>query len=249
MGRLAPGYTLLILLLLLPHRAAAADVIDVLARMRRAVEPGGDLRAGVELVMTNPHGERVAWQGEFYRIDGANPRKRLVLESPPDLRGVSITVQRLDTGADRYRISLPFVRRVREIEADQRGEPFLGTDFNYEDLGLEELEFKQHALRGEDRVGRRPCYRVESIPARSWWYGRIVRCIDKKDWLPRRTEYYDPSGLLYKVRTFDRVETITGHPTPVEITMEVVPAHTSTRLILHEVEYDTGLRDDLFEAP
>ena len=90
---------------------------------------------------------------------------------------------------------------------------------------------------------------MESIPARSWWYGRIVHCVDKKDWLPRRTEYYDPSGLLYKVRRFDRVEMIAGHPTPLEITMEVVPAHTSTRLDLHEVEYDTGLRDDLFEAP
>ena len=131
MGRLAPGYTLLVLLLF-PHHAAAADVADVLARMRRAVEPGGDMRAGVELIMTNAHGERVRWQGEFYRIDGANPRKRLVLESPEDLRGVSVTVQRVDTGADRYRIYLPFVRRVREIEADERGEPFLGTDFNYE---------------------------------------------------------------------------------------------------------------------
>ena len=165
MGRLTPGYTLLILLLL-PHHATAADVTAVLARMRRAVEPGGDMRAGVELVVTNAHGERVRWQGEFYRIDGANPRKRLVLESPDDLRGVSVTVQRVDTGADRYRIYLPFVRRVQEIEADQRGEPFLGTDFNYEDLGLEKLEFEQHSLRSEDQVAGRPCYRVESIPAR-----------------------------------------------------------------------------------
>ena len=77
-------------------------MIDVLARMRRAVEPGGDRQTGCELVMTNPHGEASAWQGDFYRIDGANPRKRLVLESPDELRGVSVTVQRLDTGADRY---------------------------------------------------------------------------------------------------------------------------------------------------
>jgi hypothetical protein len=239
----------LLVLLLLPRLAAAADVTDVLDRMRRAAEPGRDMTARVELIMTNAHGERVRWDGEFYRISGASPSRRIVIDSPVDLRGVSVTVRRLAAGADRIRVYLPFVRRVREIDADRRGEPFLGTDFNYEDLGMEELEFEQHALRGEDEFDGRPCYRVESIPARSWWYGRIVRCIDKKDWLPRRTEYYDPAGLLYKVRTLGNVRSVAGHPTPLEITMEVVPAHTSTRLVLRDVEYDVGLRDDLFTAP
>jgi hypothetical protein len=31
--------------------------------------------------------------------------------------------------------------------------------------------------------------------------------------------------------------------------MAVVPAHTSTRFSLREVEYDTGLTEQLFEGP
>jgi hypothetical protein len=246
-SRWRPGMT--ILLLLLPGIARGADVIDVLGRMRRAAEPGHDERAAVELVITNAQGERVHWTGQFYRLDGSEARKRLVLDSPVDLRSVSITVQRTAPGADRFRVYLPFIRRIREIDADMRGESFLGTDFNYEDLGFEEIEFHQHTLRGEEEVVGRGCYRVESVPAHSWWYGRIVRCIDRKDYLPRRTEYYDPAGMLYKIRTLDRVETIAGHPTPTELTMEVVPARTSSRIILKDVEYDTGLASELFEAP
>ena len=94
-----------------------------------------------------------------------------------------------------------------------------------------------------------PCYRVESVPDQVWWYGRIVRCIDKKNYLPRRTEYYDRAGLLFKLRTFDRVETIHSYPTPVEITMKTLPARTWSRIILRQVEYDTGLTEGLFQMP
>jgi hypothetical protein len=236
-----------LVLLLLARPVGAADVTDVLARMRQAAEPGRDMRATIELVLTNPQSERVRWTGQFYRLAGK--WKRLVLDSPVDLRGVSITMQRLEAGNDRTRVYLPFIRRIREISSDMRGESFLGTDFNYEDLGLEELEFEEHALRGEDKADGRACYRVESVPAHSWWYGRIVRCVDKKDYLPRRTEYFDPAGMLYKIRTMDQVEAIGGHPTPTRITMEVVPAHTSTRLSLRDIEYDTGIPESLFEAP
>lgn len=245
--RVHPAAVAALTLLLLPQRAWGVDVTDLLAHVRRALEPGHDMRARVEFVMTNPDGERVYWEGEFYRVGGPNPRKRFVLESPVDLRGVSVSVERLGPGTDRTRLYVPFLRRPREIEGDQRGEPFFGTDFNFEDLGLERLDFEEDAIRGEETVAGRPCYRVESTPSKIWWYGRIARDVDEKDWLPRRTEYYDPSGALYKVRTFDRIETIAGFLTPVEITMTAVPLHTSTRLVLRNVEYDTGLRDELVE--
>jgi hypothetical protein len=58
-GRLAAGCTVLVLLV--AHAARAVEVSDVLARMRRAAEPGRDMRAAIELIMTNAQGERVHW--------------------------------------------------------------------------------------------------------------------------------------------------------------------------------------------
>ncbi len=80
------------------------------------------------------------------------------------------------------------------------------------------------------------------------WYGRVIRCLDKQDFLPRRTEHFAPNGMLYKIRTIDCVESIAGHPTPVEITMEVVPERTSSRIVLRNVEYATGLPDEVFDG-
>jgi hypothetical protein len=236
------------LLALVPTMARAIDVTDLLSRMRAATEPGRDMRATFELVLTNQNGERSEWGGQFYRTSGATARQRIVLESPVDLRGVCLTAERAAPGRDSMRVYLPSIRRVRQIEQDMRGESFLGSDFNYEDLGFEQLEYAKHAIQGDGEVDGRPCYLVESDPDRSWWYGRIVRCIDKADYLPRRTEYFDPAGQRFKLRTFDRVEKIKGHPTPVQITMTALLSRTSSRIVLRDVEYDTGLDPGVFQG-
>lgn len=236
-------------LLALASAAWSADVGEVLGRMRTALEPGRDMRASVELIMTNARGERVTWTGKYYRLDGEHARKRIVFDSPPDLRDVSVSFQREAHGVDSTRVYLPFVRRVRDLRADMRGESFLGTDFNYEDLGLEDLEFQQHTLRDDGEFDGRPCYTVESVPDKSWWYSRVRRCIDKKDFLPRRTEYFDSSGEVYKIRSIDRVEKIGSFPTPMLITMDVVPTGTSSRIALKDVEYNVNLKPALFEGP
>jgi hypothetical protein len=185
----------------------------------------------------------------MYRRAGLDPRIRIVLEHPLDLRGTDVTVVRASDGGSRARVYLPAIRRVREISGDMRGESFLGTDFDYEDLGFQQIDFQQHALLDDAELDGRDCYRVESRPERGWWVGRIVRWIDKHDFLPRRTEYYDRQDVLWKVRTFENVRTIESHPTWTRLVMKTVPTGTATSISLRDVEYDTGLSSSLFEEP
>jgi len=226
--------------------ARAAEVDDILGRMRSALEPGKDMRANVVFTITNERGETVKWTGHLYRRGGSATRLRLTFDDPADLRGTDVTVTRTSDGAGETRIYLPALRRVRSIDAQTRGESFLGTDFNYEDLGLQRFDDQQHRLVASQNAS---CYRIESTPNASWWYGRVVRCIDKKTYLPTRTEYYDRSGVLWKVRTLGGVKKIGTYPTATEIKMETVPQHTSTTITLSDVQYDTGLADSLFTAP
>jgi hypothetical protein len=234
--------------MLMNGAASGADVTTVLARTRQALVPGKDMRANVTFDIRNERGEDVRWTARLYRKSGAEAALRLVFDAPLDLRETDVTAMRTASGEARTTIYLPAVRRVREITADARGESFLGTDFNYEDIGLQDVEYEQHRFLDDDEIGGRPCYRVESIPGRGWWYGKIVRWIDKKDFIPRRTEYYDRAGVLWKVRTFEKIRSIDGHPTWTRLVMETVPTHTSTTITLHDIEYDTGLSPYLFEA-
>ena len=229
-----------------PRVAQGADVRDILARMRAAMEPGKDMRASVVFTITDEGGEVVKWTGHLYRRNGAAARVRMVFDEPLDLRGTAVSGARAGDGSMKTRIYLPWLGRVRELDSDMRGESFLGTDFTYEDLGLQQLDYQQHRLQN---AADATCYHVESTPRGGWWYGRIDRCIDREDYLPRSTEYYDQSGVLQKIRTFEAVKKIGGHPTATEITMQTVPQHTSTTITLSDVQYDTGLADSLFAAP
>jgi len=229
--------------------ASALDVTQVLDRVRSATAPGKDMRATVDFEMVNAKGESVHWKGSYYRRSAPDERMRLVLDSPADLHGTEVTLSPGPDGAARQAIYVPSLRRVRDLHADMRGESFLGTDFNYEDLGIQHLDFQQQSLvEGKDPEGR-DCIFVESVPQSGWWYGRIRHCIDRKTYLPLRSEYYDRTGVLWKIRTLEGIKNVQSHPTATVITMQTVPAHTLTRITLSDVQYDTGLTDALFDVP
>lgn len=221
---------------------AAMDVTEALHRMRQASFAGKDMRAKFTFDIANAKGENVRWAGQYFRRNVPDERVRLSFDSPADLKGTEVSIVGAAQGGESHaRVYLPSIRRVREISGDMRGESFLGTDFNYEDLGLQPLEFQQHALTEAKDPEGRDCYRIESTLQHGWWYGRIVRWIDRTTFLPLRTEYYDRSGVLWKLRTLGKIQTIGSYPTATEITMETVPTKTSTRITLSDITYDAGL--------
>jgi hypothetical protein len=57
---------------LAPGAAFAADVSEVLGRMRQALAPGKDMRAAIELEIANRSGESVRWAGSYYRKSGSD---------------------------------------------------------------------------------------------------------------------------------------------------------------------------------
>jgi outer membrane lipoprotein-sorting protein len=243
------GVVLAFLLTLVPLTAGAADVEDVLARMRKAIEPPSDMRADFEMTMTNKQGESLKWSGQYFRKPGPEGGVHLIFQSPIDLRGTEITARHDPEGHEHMRIYLPSLRRVRDLSGDMRGESFLGTDFNYEDIGLGRIESEENSVEEDGKVDGRACYRLVSKPTHGWWYGKVVRSIDKKTYLPLRTEYYDRSEILWKVRTLADVKTVAGHPTPTRITMETVPNGTSTTVMFTDVTYDAALSPALFQRP
>jgi hypothetical protein len=229
--------------------AGTDDASQLLTLMRQALEPGRDMRASFTLAVAGRDGQAVTWSGRLVRRTGPDARLLLVFDHPADLRETEVSVARAANDEIHTRVYLPAIRRVRDIEADARGESFLGTDFNYEDLGLEPIAFQRHTVTGEDTVNGTRCRKVESVPERGWWYGKIVRCLDPQTHLPVRTDYYDRNGILWKTRTIDTIATVQGHPTATSITMTTVPARTSTKMVLTDVRYDTGLGDDAFAGP
>jgi outer membrane lipoprotein-sorting protein len=225
---------------------ASRDISDLLRKMGDALVPGTNLHADVDLTMTSEKGEKVSWEGEIYRRGGDAAVRRFVFEEPRDIRGVELVLTRSEGDLDRMKMYLPVLRRVRDIRTELQGEPFLGTDFNFEDLGFDETDFRKHAIAGKGEFEGRSCVNVKSTPNEPFGYGSIVRCIDEKDFLPRRTEYYDRAGKLWKLRTLERIEKIDGKAVPTRIVMKDVQTGTSSTLELANVRLDAELAESAF---
>jgi len=188
----------------------------------------------------------VTWRGDYHREPGSTGRTSIRFESPADIRGTRVSILHDATDEAYARVWIPAIQRQREIRGDLRGESFLGTDFNYEDLGVGWLDYQGHAVGGTATVDGQPCTKLESAVSRGWWYGKIVRLVSDANGLPLRTEYFDRNGTLWKVRTIEQVDVIEGRPTPVAIRMETLPSKTRTTLRFSNVRYDLEIPDDVF---
>ncbi len=235
--------------ILLAATASAGDDLSadaVLDRMQQAMWPGVDREASFEFSVTTTDGERARLTGKIY--SRGRERLHLVLQAPPGLKGFALTSEHIASANDRICIYVPYVRRVRELDGNMRKQSFFDTDFNYEDLGLEDLGATKNLRTG---IAKQPGHRliqIESTPQDDWWYSKIVRYVDDQNFLPYKTEYFCKGVGLCRVRILDRVELIAGHASATRISMQNLISHETTHLSLSDLNYDAKLPDSAFEC-
>jgi hypothetical protein len=241
---------ILVSALLLPltgaSRAEEPDADEIVQRMQAAYWQGKDMRARMQVTATNSYGERVYLSASYYRL--GDKLQRIVLDNPPDLRGFEFSAESRDSEPPRVHVYMPVVRRVRELDVNMRKESFLGTDFNYEDLGFEDLSSQKHTLIGKVESKGRSYYQIESKPKDDWMYSKLVRLIERDSFLPIVTEYHCWGTGLCKVREIERIERIGDYEIPTVVSMTDTFRHLVTEITLDNVEVDVGLPATLFHC-
>jgi outer membrane lipoprotein-sorting protein len=151
---------------------------------------------------------------------------------------------------DRW-IFVPAVDLIRRIAADDKRSSFVGSDFTYEDISGRGVESDTHTLTGEESLGDRACYKVESVPKDEAGYARKLTWVDKETFLPLKEEYYDAQGEVFRIFTADQTDRIVssegdGYPTVVKRTMKNLKTEHRTEVSFEDVTYDIGLNDEDF---
>lgn len=230
--------------------AAGLDAATILARMQRAMWPGKDMRAIFEAKVVSQLGEHAYITGAYYR-KGETPRgtlQRFIIQSPLELRGFEVSGNTVGGKPESLHVYVPAVRRVRHLQVDMRKESFLASDFNFEDLGFEDLTAGQSTLVGEVDLNGKKAYQIETVPEGDWMYKKLVRYVDTVTYLPVRTDYHCWGVGLCKVRKIERVDKIGPYDSPAVITMEDLLNEQMTRLVVQKAEFDVGLPTDLFHC-
>ena len=146
---------------------------------------------------------------------------------------------------------MPILERTIKLPPSMMSQSWMGTDFSNDDLVKESsvLEDYEHKLLGDTLIDSRDCYRIEMIPkpeAAVVW-GKLIVCIDKKDYLELHTRFYDEEGELINIMNGRDIKMMDNRLIPTR--MEMIPMdkkNQKTELIYKKVLYNRPIDNSFF---
>jgi hypothetical protein len=257
----------LILPLLLALTAAApppALTADQVARRVQDRDTGRDSRADLRMKLFDRR-ERVRERAlTLQTLRGRNApgaaktapdgdRLLIRFTYPNDIRGTAFLVWKHPQGEDERFLFLPSLGRVRRIAGSEAQESFVGSDFSYEDIGGRDLEDFTYALLDDSSSwtssdgASHPAYRLESRRRdRSAEFPRVVSLVLKDTFVVVHADVYNRRDEKQKVYAVKRLEQTQGIWTVMASAMANDLDKTRTELLVEQIEYNTGLKEDAF---
>jgi hypothetical protein len=230
-----------------PLAAAEPSADEIVAKANQAAYyAGADGKADVTMVISAADGGTRERRFTILRLnDGPRDQKFYVyFQTPADVRKMAFLVwKNADRDDDRW-LWLPALNLKKRIAPGDKRTSFVGSDFFYEDVSGRGLEEDSHQL--VETTADAYLIRNEPKDPGSVEFAYYLVWIDKTDFLPRKAEYYNPQGQLYRRVEALRVETVDGHPTVIESKASDLIAGTSTLNRFSNISYDIGLDKRIF---
>ena len=146
---------------------------------------------------------------------------------------------------------LPRVEKLIKIPPSVMMQPWMGSDFNNDDLVKESsiVNDYSHSILMEEEIEGRMTYKIELRPkpgAPVVW-GKIFRWVSKDGFIPMKEEYYNEKGKLIKVLDYSDVEKVSDRviPRTWKMTSLIEKGHTTTITII-EANYNTPIDESVF---
>jgi outer membrane lipoprotein-sorting protein len=181
--------------------------------------------------------------------EGGQQRFFVYFVRPSDIRRTSFLVHKFIDKDDFRRLYIPASDKVLAIAGSRKQDPFMGSDFSYEDVSGRHHTRDTHRLLGEETLEGRKVHVTESVPKeKEPKTAKMKAWIDAATYLPLKVEFYNHDGKVYKVYTSEKIVDVQGFPTIMKRTMVSPLEGTRTEILVNpkKVQYDLGLTEGLF---
>jgi outer membrane lipoprotein-sorting protein len=146
---------------------------------------------------------------------------------------------------------LPQLEKIIKIPPSMMLQPWMGSDFNNDDL-LKESSLIQdytHRIVGKEKVGHQEAFQIELLPkpeAPVVW-GKIIYWVTPEEFIPHREQFFDEKGRLVKELKFSEVKLMGERkiPTLYEMIPLGKPGH-QTLLMINKIRFNQKFNEDLF---
>jgi outer membrane lipoprotein-sorting protein len=228
---------------------AELTVDEIVSRANQAAYyAGDDGSADVTMSITDRGGSVRTREFKVLRMNtgGGTQKFYVYFKKPADLyKQVYLVWKEVEKGRDDSRwMWLPALNLKRSIAPGDKRTAFVGSDFVYEDVSGRNLNEDRHELIQTSDTR----YLVKNTPltpdAVEFSYYNVW--IDKDTMLPRKAEYFDRNGKLYRTVEATRVEVIQGFPTVVESVARDLNTGSTTVNTYAGIQYNIGLNEQIF---
>ena len=199
--------------------------------------------------------ERVRTSTGFTKLqsDGVGMMRIVRFTAPADINGTSVLLVEHTDAADDMWIYLPALRRVRRLNAANKRDSFVGTDFSYGDVISHKTADWKHRLLRDEPLDGAECYVVESVPASdeiaaNSGYSRRLSWIRKDIRVATRVDFWDLAGQPLKRITASDIKQVGSRGKWQSMVSEAQNLQTGHRTIIHLRRYaaEQNLPDSLF---
>ncbi|MBA4055100.1 MAG: outer membrane lipoprotein-sorting protein [Marivirga sp.] len=146
---------------------------------------------------------------------------------------------------------LPTLERSIKLPPSMMSQSWMGTDFTNDDLVKESsvVDDYNHTIAGDTLIAGRPCYIIQMIPkpeAAVVW-GKLIVCIDKKDFLELHSRFYDEEDGLVNIMNGLDIKEMDGRIVPTRL--EMIPVdkkNQRTEIIYKKIVFNRPIEDAFF---
>ncbi|MYM64106.1 outer membrane lipoprotein-sorting protein [Pseudomaricurvus sp. HS19] len=217
---------------------------------------GKDGRAQVQMMITDKQGRSRQRSFTILRRDLSDSESisdhaylgeqqlYVYFHRPADVNKMVFMVHKKVTGDDDRWLYLPALDLVKRIAASDKRTSFVGSDYFYEDVSGRSVDADTHELlRTTDNY-----YVLRHTPKdpASVEFAYYDMYVHKQSFIPVQVEFFDSKGNKYRESKALKVETIDGHPTVTEASMENLQTGSKTVMRYAQVGYDIGLPAEVF---
>lgn len=146
---------------------------------------------------------------------------------------------------------MPILERTIKLPPSMMSQSWMGTDFTNDDLVKESsiVNDYSHTIIGDTTIDNRSCYFIQMIPKQeaAVVWGKLIVCIDKKDFLELHTRFYDEDGKLINIMNAFDVKLMDGRLIPTRF--EMIPMdkkNQKTEMIYRNIKYNLPIPDNFF---
>ncbi len=201
----------LVIALLLPQNILSAETPE---EKGLAIAIESDLRdtgfkdytSDMLMVLKNKHGKESIRNIRIKTLEVENDgdKSLTIFDDPRDVKGTAFLNFTHKAGDDDQWLYLPALKRVKRISSRNKSGSFMGSEFSYEDISSQEVEkYTYKWIRDENYEGQE-CFVVNFYPVdkQNSGYTRQMNWIDKKEYRPLKTDFFDKKHSHLKTLTF-----------------------------------------------